>query len=53
MRRIPWARFFPVGTIVLLALAAPVLGLGNPVAMDVAHRLAPPSAAHWLGQDEY
>jgi peptide/nickel transport system permease protein len=53
MRRIPWVRVVPVGLIILLALAAPVLGLGNPVIMDVAHRLAPPSAAHWLGQDEY
>jgi peptide/nickel transport system permease protein len=53
MSRIPWTRSFPIGVIVLLALAAPVLGLGNPVAMDVAHRLAPPSGGHWLGQDEY
>ncbi len=37
----------------LLAIAAPVLGLANPVAMDIAHRMAPPSAAHWLGRDEY
>ena len=53
MRRIPWFHVVPVGAIVILALAAPVLGLGNPVAMDVAHRLSPPSEAHWLGQDEY
>jgi peptide/nickel transport system permease protein len=42
-----------VGAIALAALLAPVLGLPNPVTMDVAHRLAPGSAAHWLGQDEY
>ncbi len=35
-----------------LALGAPWLGLEDPVRMDVAHRLAGPSAAHWLGQDE-
>ncbi len=42
-----------VGLIALLALAVPVLGLPDPVRMDIAHRLAAPSAAHWLGQDEY
>jgi peptide/nickel transport system permease protein len=42
-----------VGAIALLAIAAPVLGLASPVGMDVAHRLAGPSTAHWLGQDEY
>ncbi|MCW3475390.1 dipeptide/oligopeptide/nickel ABC transporter permease/ATP-binding protein [Limobrevibacterium gyesilva] len=53
MKRLPWPAFAGVGVIALLALAAPVLGLGNPVTMDVAHRLAGPSAAHWLGQDEF
>jgi peptide/nickel transport system permease protein len=46
----------PVGAVVaiaLLALVIPVLGLPNPTAMAIAHRMAPPSAAHWLGQDEY
>src|ERR1700710_2692770 len=36
-----------------IALLAPVLGLPNPVAIDVAHRLTSPGVAHWLGQDEY
>jgi peptide/nickel transport system permease protein len=45
--------FVAVGAIALIAISAPLLGLLNPVAMDVAHRLAPPSAAHWLGQDEF
>ena len=36
-----------------IALLAPVLGLPNPVAIDVAHRLTGPGPAHWLGQDEY
>ncbi len=42
-----------VALIAAAALSAPLLGLPNPVTMDVAHRLAPPSAAHLLGQDEY
>jgi peptide/nickel transport system permease protein len=37
----------------LIALAAPVLPLPNPVTMDVAHRLTGSSAAHVLGQDEF
>jgi peptide/nickel transport system permease protein len=53
MRRLPWTGLLSVTAIVVLEFAAPFLRLGNPVAMDVAHRLVPPSAAHWLGQDEY
>jgi peptide/nickel transport system permease protein len=53
MRRLNWIPLAAVGAIALLALAVPVLGLPDPVRMDVAHRLAPSSAAHWLGQDEY
>ena len=40
-------------TIVLLAIAAPILPLADPVRQDVANRLTGPSALHWLGQDEY
>jgi peptide/nickel transport system permease protein len=53
---IPWYRtgpFVALGALVVLALAVPLLPLPAPLAMDVAHRLAAPSAAHWLGQDEY
>jgi len=42
-----------VGAIALLTLIVPVLPLAPPVTMDIAHRMAPPSPAHWLGQDEY
>ena len=42
-----------LGTILLLALLAPVLGLPDPVHQDVAHRLAPPAEAAWLGRDEF
>jgi peptide/nickel transport system permease protein len=45
--------FAILAAIVLVAVATPWLPLPSPLAMDVAHRLAPPSAAHWLGQDEY
>ncbi len=45
--------FLLLGLVVLLAAAVPLLPLPAPLAMDVAHRLAPPSPAHWLGQDEY
>ena len=39
MRRIPWLPVGAVGFIILLALAAPLLGLANPVTMEVARRL--------------
>jgi peptide/nickel transport system permease protein len=42
-----------VALIAAVALCVPVLGLANPVAIDVAHRMAAPSSAHWLGQDEF
>jgi peptide/nickel transport system permease protein len=35
-----------------MALLAPWLAPANPAAIDLMHRLAPPSAAHWLGTDE-
>ncbi|MFZ0271181.1 MAG: ABC transporter permease [Acidobacteriaceae bacterium] len=37
---------------VSLALFAPLLSPYDPSSLDLAHRLAPPSAAHWLGTDE-
>jgi peptide/nickel transport system permease protein len=37
---------------ILLSLAAPLLAPYSPSAQDLAGRLAPPSAAHWLGTDE-
>jgi peptide/nickel transport system permease protein len=35
-----------------MALLAPLLAPDNPSALDLLHRLAPPSRAHWLGTDE-
>jgi peptide/nickel transport system permease protein len=48
-----WFPAAAVAIIVLLALVVPFLGLPDPVQMDVSRRLAPPSPAHPLGQDEY
>ena len=42
-----------VAGIVVVALAAPLLPLADPVKMEVPARLALPSFAHPLGQDEY
>ena len=47
------APIYGVAIIAALALAVPLLPLPAPVSMDVAHRLAGPSAQHWLGQDEF
>lgn len=46
----------PLGSlaaILVVALAAPILPLPSPIAQDSAQRLAPPSLAHWLGQDDF
>ncbi len=48
-----WTPVAAVGAIVLMAIVAPWLGLANPVSMDIAHRMAPPSFAHLLGRDEF
>ncbi len=40
-----------VGVWVLLAATAPVLAPYEPLQQDIANRLAPPTAAHWLGSD--
>jgi len=53
MSRVAWIPAGSVALLALLALAAPLLPLPNPVAIDVAHRLAGISALHPLGQDEY
>ena len=42
-----------VVAIIVIALVVPLLPLADPIRMTVGERLAPPSAAHWLGQDEY
>jgi len=34
------------------AIFAPLIAPANPTTIDLNHRLAPPSAAHWLGADE-
>jgi peptide/nickel transport system permease protein len=42
-----------MGLLVLLSLCAPLITQYDPVALDVAHRLRPPSADHWFGTDNY
>ena len=42
-----------VALIILIAIAAPVLGLPDPVRQDIARRLAAPTATSWLGRDEF
>lgn len=38
--------------LILAALAAPVLATHDPAAINLANRIQPPSAEHWLGTDE-
>jgi peptide/nickel transport system permease protein len=41
-----------LAAIVVCATFAPVIAPANPAVIDLSHRLAPPSATHWLGADE-
>ena len=54
LRGNPVTAFATLGTalLVLTALFAPWLTPYDPIASDVAHALAPPSAAHWAGTDQ-
>jgi peptide/nickel transport system permease protein len=42
-----------LAVIVVAASSAPLLGLPDPLAQDIPNKFADPSAAHWLGTDEY
>ncbi len=46
-----WVPLLFLLTLSVLGLAAPVLSPWDPIAVDLAQKLAPPSAAHWLGTD--
>ena len=48
-----WLPVIAVAAIAGLALVVPLLPLDDPLHIDVAHHLSPPSLAHKLGQDEY
>ncbi len=41
-----------VVTLLLIAVAAPVLGLASPVKLNIAQRFLPPGAGHWFGTDQ-
>jgi len=41
-----------LAVIVVAAIFAPVIAPVSPAVIDLSHRLAPPSATHWLGTDE-
>jgi peptide/nickel transport system permease protein len=54
LRRQPLA-FIGIALMVLfliMAIFAPLLAPYNPAALDLLHRLQPPSGAHWMGTDE-
>lgn len=39
--------------LIVVSIFAPLIAPDNPTAQDLTHRLAGPSAAHWLGTDSY
>ena len=41
-----------VALLVITALAAPLIATADPIAQNLAQRLLPPSAEHWMGTDE-
>ncbi|WP_342364327.1 dipeptide/oligopeptide/nickel ABC transporter permease/ATP-binding protein [Terrarubrum flagellatum] len=48
-----WAPGAFVALIILVAIAAPLLGLADPVKQDVARRLSGSQPGSWLGRDEF
>ena len=41
-----------LGTIVLLAMLAPLISRHDPTSQDLLHTLQGPTSSHWLGTDE-
>lgn len=46
-----WAGGVAIGLIVLGAIAAPLVARHDPIAIDLANQLLPPSPTYWLGTD--
>ena len=46
-----WFGIFVIVTLVVCAIAAPLLGRYDPTRIDLANALRPPTASHWLGTD--
>lgn len=42
-----------IGILALLSLTAPLIAPYDPLDLDIAHRLRPPSGTHWFGTDGY
>lgn len=53
MMRVHRGPVIAVAAIALVVLLVPLLPLADPLRIDPAHDLAPPSLSHLLGQDEY
>jgi peptide/nickel transport system permease protein len=41
-----------VASLLLIALAAPLLGLSSPVKLNIPQRFLPPGSGHWFGTDQ-
>jgi peptide/nickel transport system permease protein len=53
LTRFPWIATGCLAIIALGSIGAPLFGLPDPAQIDIANRLRPPNAEHWLGQDEF
>ncbi|MGE0717780.1 MAG: ABC transporter permease [Alphaproteobacteria bacterium] len=51
--RLSQAGMLLLATIVLIAIAAPLIAPYDPIEQHIVHRLEPPSAEFWLGTDSY
>ena len=52
-RKVVLLAIFVLLVMAFCAISAPWIAPYSPTRMDVVHRLAPPSAAHWLGSDDF
>ena len=43
---------FIILVLIVMAIFAPLIAPYSPIGQDLANRLMPPSAAHWMGTDE-
>jgi peptide/nickel transport system permease protein len=52
-RRVVVLSLLVLSVVIFCAVAGPWIAPYAPQRMDIAHRLAPPSASHWFGSDDF